>query len=60
MLANKYFNFALIKLTVSVVYWLEFLATDPEDPGLIPDATIFSEKCHLSGKVAAPGLENQD
>jgi hypothetical protein len=27
-----------------VVYWSEFLATDPEDPGSIPGATKFSEK----------------
>jgi hypothetical protein len=28
----------------SVVYWSEFLATDPEVPGSIPDASRFSEK----------------
>jgi hypothetical protein len=27
-----------------VVWWSEFLATDPEVPGSIPDATRFSEK----------------
>jgi hypothetical protein len=31
-------------LTTSVVYWSEFLATDPEVPGSIPGATRFSEK----------------
>jgi hypothetical protein len=30
--------------TASVVWWSEFLATDPEVPGLIPGATRFSEK----------------
>jgi hypothetical protein len=30
--------------TSSVVQWSEFLATDPENPGSIPDATRFSEK----------------
>jgi hypothetical protein len=30
--------------TTSVVYWTEFLATDPEVPGSIPGATRFSEK----------------
>jgi hypothetical protein len=30
------------KLTASVVKWLEFLATDPEVPGSIPDPTRFS------------------
>jgi hypothetical protein len=30
--------------TASVVYWSEFLATDPEVPGPIPGPTIFSEK----------------
>jgi hypothetical protein len=30
--------------TTSVVQWSEFLATDPEVPGSIPDATRFSEK----------------
>jgi hypothetical protein len=33
-----------ISVTASVVYWSEFLATDPEDPGSIPGATRFSEK----------------
>jgi hypothetical protein len=27
-----------------VIYWSEFLATDPEVPGSIPGATRFSEK----------------
>jgi hypothetical protein len=31
-------------LTTSVIYWSEFLATDPKVPGLIPGATRFSEK----------------
>jgi hypothetical protein len=30
-------------LTVSVVWWSEFLATDPEVPGSILGATRFSE-----------------
>jgi hypothetical protein len=30
--------------TASVVYWSEFLATDPEVPASIPGATKFSEK----------------
>jgi hypothetical protein len=30
--------------TASVVYWSELLATDPEVPGSIPDATTISEK----------------
>jgi hypothetical protein len=29
--------------TASVVYWLQFLVTDPEIPGLILGATTFSE-----------------
>jgi hypothetical protein len=32
-----------LRKTASVVYWSEFLATDPEVPGSIPDATRFSE-----------------
>jgi hypothetical protein len=31
-------------LTTFVVYWSEFLATDPEVPGSIIGATGFSEK----------------
>jgi hypothetical protein len=31
-------------LTASLVYWSEFLATDPEVPGSIHGATGFSEK----------------
>jgi hypothetical protein len=31
-------------MTASVVYWSEFLATDPEVPGSIPGATRFSKK----------------
>jgi hypothetical protein len=31
-------------MTASVVWWLEFLATDPEVPGSIPGDTRFSEK----------------
>jgi hypothetical protein len=34
----------LIMQTVSVVWWSEFLATDPEVLGLIPGATRLSEK----------------
>jgi hypothetical protein len=30
--------------TFSVVWWSEFLATDPEVPGSISGATRFSEK----------------
>jgi hypothetical protein len=30
--------------TASFVWWSEFLATDPEVPGSIPGAAIFSEK----------------
>jgi hypothetical protein len=30
--------------TASLVYWLEFLATDPEVSGSIPGATRLSEK----------------
>jgi hypothetical protein len=30
--------------TASVVWWSEFLATDPEVPGSIPGPTRFSEK----------------
>jgi hypothetical protein len=30
--------------TVVLVYWSEFLATDPEVPGYIPGTTRFSEK----------------
>jgi hypothetical protein len=31
-------------MTASVVWWSEFLVTDPEVPGSIPGATRFSEK----------------
>jgi hypothetical protein len=31
-------------VTASVVYWSEFLATDPEHPGSIPGAIRFYEK----------------
>jgi hypothetical protein len=37
-------NFAVFFTTASVVYWSQFLATDPEVPGSIPGATSFSEK----------------
>jgi hypothetical protein len=40
-------GFPSIKLliqTASVVWWSEFLATDPDVPGSIPGATTFSEK----------------
>jgi hypothetical protein len=30
-------------LTASVVQWSDFLATDPQIPGPIPDAARFSE-----------------
>jgi hypothetical protein len=56
--------------TASAVYWLEFLAANPEVPGSIPNAIRFSEKqwvwngVHsalvrineelLEGKVVAP------
>jgi hypothetical protein len=33
----------LTYMTVSVLLWSEFLATDPEFPGSIPSATTFSE-----------------
>jgi hypothetical protein len=33
-----------LKKTASVFKWSEFLATVPEVPGSIPDATRFSEK----------------
>jgi hypothetical protein len=38
----KNFNFLIdCVLTASVVYWSEFLATDPEVPRSIPGATRF-------------------
>jgi hypothetical protein len=36
-------TYILVK-TASMVYWSEFLATDPEVSGSIPGATRFSEK----------------
>jgi hypothetical protein len=33
-----------IQFAASVVWWSEFLATDPEIPGSISGATTFSEK----------------
>jgi hypothetical protein len=33
-----------LSMTASVVWWSEFLATDPEVPGSIPGAVRFSEK----------------
>jgi hypothetical protein len=33
-----------VDMTASVVWWSEFLATDPEDPGSTHGATAFSEK----------------
>jgi hypothetical protein len=42
-----YVNLEIIVIhtqTASVVYWSEFLATDPEVWGLIPGAMRFSEK----------------
>jgi hypothetical protein len=37
------FSSSIFTSTASVVYWSEFLATDPEDSGSIPVATRFSE-----------------
>jgi hypothetical protein len=34
----------VLLLTASVVYWLEFLAADPEVSGSVLVATKFSEK----------------
>jgi hypothetical protein len=47
-LLNRHLIFLLLSslggcATVSVFQWSEFLATDPEVPGSIPDATRFSE-----------------
>jgi hypothetical protein len=43
--ATKIATFVLSNiLNASVVYWSEFLATDPEDPGSILGPTRFSEK----------------
>jgi hypothetical protein len=39
-----YFKIVYPLMIASVVYLSEFLATDPEVPGLIPGATRFSEK----------------
>jgi hypothetical protein len=44
-LEENYYNVFIIKMAASLVYWSEFLATDPEVPDSIPCATIFSEKC---------------
>jgi hypothetical protein len=33
-----------LERTASVVWWSEFLATDPDVPGSIPGDTRFSEK----------------
>jgi hypothetical protein len=44
---KKYFLFtvgSVRRVTASVVWWSEFLATDPEVPGSIHGATRFSEK----------------
>jgi hypothetical protein len=42
---TKYINNPAGKCRVEfVVFWSEFLATDPEVPGPIPGATRFSEK----------------
>jgi hypothetical protein len=59
-----------------VVYWSEFLATDPEVPGSIPGATRFSEKWWVwnggplslvriteelhEWKISGSGLENRN
>jgi hypothetical protein len=37
-------NLGLRRLTASVVWWSEFLATDPEIPSSISGASRFSEK----------------
>jgi hypothetical protein len=34
----------MLSSTASVVWWSEFLATDPEVPGSIPGPNTFSEK----------------
>jgi hypothetical protein len=38
-------------LAASVVWWSEFLATDPEVPGSIPGSTRFSEKQWIWNRV---------
>jgi hypothetical protein len=42
--ASGNFDFPFSGRNASVIYWLEFLATDPEVPGSINVATRFSEK----------------
>jgi hypothetical protein len=37
--------------TASVVWWSEFLAADPEDPGSITGTTKFSEKQYVLNGV---------
>jgi hypothetical protein len=44
MLAAFKYMILRVSVTASVVYWPEFLAKGPEDPGSIPGATRFSEK----------------
>jgi hypothetical protein len=39
----EYYSFKIVA-TNYVVWWLEFLATDPDISGLIPSAARFSEK----------------
>jgi hypothetical protein len=43
-LRYPYHFICLLLRTASVVKWSEFMATDPEVPGSIPDATRFSEE----------------
>jgi hypothetical protein len=38
------YKLLIFPLTASVVLWSEFLAADPEVPGLTPGPTRFSEK----------------
>jgi hypothetical protein len=42
LVSDELRNFVLV--TASVVYWTEFLATDPDVPDSIPGASRFSEK----------------
>jgi hypothetical protein len=41
---SRWIGLRLPTLTASVVYWSQFLATDPEIPVSIPAAIIFSEQ----------------
>jgi hypothetical protein len=53
---STWFNLCLICIcaTASVVYWSEFLGTDPEVLGSIPGATRFSEKQWVWNGVHSP------